>query len=1055
MRFGNLFFRLPRLTILAIGFISIVGISALNSLPRQEDPTMAERFGQIETRMPGASAVRMESLITEKVENALREIPEVKTIESISRSGYSLISAELYDRVAADEVDLIWSEVRDKMTDVRPFLPAEASMPEVKARGPLGETLAIAVMSEGTPISVLERIALELKARIASMPATKETDIRGAPEQEIRIDVDPFALARTGLSIDALSAIIMASDTKRASGQISGALSNLNVEVKGEFSSTERISSIPLRQLPDGGFIRVGDLAVVRKTIADPPNTIALVNGKRAIVVSTTMEAGNRVDLWSARVKKVVDAYADELPNMVEFEYIVDQNEYTEDRLVQLVMNMLMAIALVLVALLVSMGIRSALIVGSALPMTIALVLGGLSVLEVPLEQLSVTGLIIALGLLIDNAIVVVEDYRLERRDGHDFGDAIANSIAHLTIPLLASTATTIFAFMPIAMTPGGVGDFTGSMAVCVILSVGSSFFLALTIIPAIAGFVDKKWPIDASRSSAWWINGISMGQIGDLYQASIRSVVEKPWKGVAIGFILPVVGFALAPTMTLSFFPPTDRNQFQVQLELPATSSIYETWAATEKVRQIVDSRDEVVSSHWFIGESAPRVYYNMLANNDGIANFANGFVTTKHIDDPRDILIDLQKTLTRALPGARVMALPFEQGPPVSAPIAVRIIGPDIATLKRLGNDIRLILSRVEEVTYTSASMARSTPQLSIYPNEAMARKLDVSNIDIPRQISGELSGLPAGTVMEGATELPVMVRLASKIRSNAENIAFAPIMSSTRPDPTPGNTSNYHGIPLEQLAELVLEPTPDRIDRYQGERTNIVSGYLLPYTIPSVPTASFQRLIEQAKISVPPGYRIEFGGEAEERGEAVGNIISTFVFYLWLMIAVIVISLNSFRYAGAIGLVGVLSIGLALFGVRISGYPMGYMAFIGTLGLIGLAINGAIIVLSALKANRAALAGDQETIVRIVVDATRHIVSTTVTTIGGFIPLILFGGHFWPPLAMAIAGGVGGSAILALYLIPAMFVRFVRSDLKHLTSERTQPHSVIETARPGASG
>jgi len=320
---------------------------------------------------------------------------------------------------------------------------------------------------------------------------------------------------------------------------------------------------------------------------------------------------------------------------------------------------------------------------------------------------------------------------------------------------------------------------------------------------------------------------------------------------------------------------------------------------------------------------------------------------------------------------------------------------------------------------------------PQVSIYPNENMTRMLGLSNQQIPQQLNNDLSGLIAANVMEGSTVIPVRVRLDSAARNHLGEINSLPILGGNN---SGNNQFGYAGIPLEQLASIRLEPSPTRIDRYQNERINTVSGFLLPYAFPSEAVKDFRHRMEQHNITPPPGYRIEFGGEEEKRGAAVNNIMATFLTFLWLMIAVIVLSLNSFRHAAIIGLVGFLSVGLALLGVWMSGYPLGYTALIGTLGLVGLAINGAIIVLSALRGNDGAMAGDITATTKVVVNSSRHIVSTTITTIGGFIPLIIFGGNFWPPLAMAIAGGVAGSAILALILVPSLFCWNIRRDQRH---------------------
>ena len=662
MSLSNLFYRFPRLTILAMGFILLTGTSAYMNMPRQEDSTMAERFGLVEARLPGATAERVETLVTEKIENALREVPEVKEISSTTRSGFTSLQVALHDSVAADEVNLIWSEIRDKMSDIEPLLPAGAGKPKVDPRTPVAVTLGVAITSDVTPISGLERIATELKTRIAALPGTRETEIFGEPKQELLVEVDPQAMARANVSLPQLMQIINRSDTKLAAGELSGENYSLVVEVKGELSSAERIGSIPLPNSVGGQFQRVSDIANIRKHYIDPSEFIAILNNKRGILVSTTMETGRRVDDWVADAKAIVTRYDNELPEMVELEIIIDQNHYADERLTTLLTNLFLAIILVLVALFVLMGLRSAIIVGSAVPMTMAMVLVGLKALDIPLHQMSVTGLIIALGLLIDNAIVVVEEFKINRRDGADIQESIAEAIQHLFVSLLASTATTAFAFLPIALTPGGIGDFTGAMAVAVVLSVSSSFFLSMTIVPSVAGFFDRHFPTE-THSEKWWVHGLTLKKLGPIYQQVVRTAIEKPLLGIGASLILPIVGFLVAGTMTSSFFPPVDRNLFQVQVKMTAGSSLDQTMDAVNRVRAHFDGVPEIVESHWFVGERAPAVYYNMIGSSGEISSFANGFVTTSHVDDPQAILPPLQKELMSTFPGARVMALPFEQ--------------------------------------------------------------------------------------------------------------------------------------------------------------------------------------------------------------------------------------------------------------------------------------------------------------------------------------------------------------------------------------------------------
>lgn len=1030
----NNFFTNPRLTVISILFIFALGVSAAFSLARQEDPTMVERYANVLTFLPGATANRVESLISEPIETKLREISEIKKIQSVSRAGLSVLSVELYDHVAENQVDGIWSEIRDKLGDVQPTLPAATSEPDLQLSGPIASTIIVALKwntNEPIQLSLLSRLAQSLKIKLANMPGTKESNTYGAINEEILVSANPYALASAGLTTVDISRIIAAADTKQAAGRLSNSYSDMLVEVDAELISAERIARIPLKtQTGNGQTLRVSDVADVRKHAIDPPQSMSQHGTQRAVFVNAKMEKDLIIDDWIAGAYQVIDEFKATLPKGVQVQVVYDQNHYTGERMRALLTNLFMALAIVMLVLMLFMGVRSALTVGIALPLSGGMVLAGMSFLNIPLHQMSVTGLIIALGLLIDNAIVIIEDYKLRRRKGADIALAIEQSVSHLRIPLGASTLTTVFAFMPIVLAPGGIGDFTGTIGISVSLAVISSFLLAMSVVPAIAGFIERRYPPKATEddveTSAWWRNGYSNHKLTRRYRASVVAVLKRPWKGIAIGLVIPVIGFGLAPTLTQQFFPPVDRNQFQVQLTLPKHSSIFETQASVAIADEVLRSNARITDTFWTIGTGPPRTYYNVMLNNDGLANFAGGWVTTQSASATLELLPALQRELSDALPNAEIMALPFEQGPPTNAPIEVRVLGPDLDVLRNLGEQLRLLLSGIEDVTYTRASLSVSEPKLVFAPNENAAAAAGLSTGQIPGLLASALVGVPAGSVQEANTKLDIRVRLANANRDKVSDIRSLPMPTANANSIL---TSNRNGIPLDQLGTWSLQPAATTINRYQGERLTVVQAYLIPFTLPATVMGKFEQRLAASDFAVPQGYRLEIGGEAEERSRSVGNLLSIFAFFAVAMIAVVVLSLNSFRQAALIAFVGFLSVGLALFGLRLFGWPLGYTALIGTLGMVGLAINGAIIVLSALKADPAAQSGDVEGSADVVVDATRHIISTTVTTIGGFVPLILFGGTFWPPLATAIAGGVGGSAILALYTVPAVYQAITR--------------------------
>jgi multidrug efflux pump subunit AcrB len=1016
---ANLFYTNPRVSALLVLFIVVLGGAAFQGLARQEDPKMAERYAGVITFLPGATALRMETLISEPIETALREIPEIKELTSSSKAGQSVVGVELYESVSSSETDNVWSEVRDILGDTVPMLPPGTIEPELEIRQPIASTIIVALSWQHpseSQLGILSRIAETLRVNLANTQGTEIAETWGEAEEEIRVGLDPYKLVASGMSAGRVASAIAQADTKIPAGRLRSGSSDMLVEVQADLKSTERIARIPLAVSANNQTLRVSDIASVSKTTLDPPRSLAFHGSERVIFVNAKMRPGLQIESWTKSALTTVNKLDASLPDGIGLDVVYLQNTYTGDRMVSLGTNLVFALILVLLLLIWMMGLRSALTVGVALPLSGSMVLVGMMYLQIPLHQMSVTGLIISLGLLIDNAIVVVEDYKLKRKRGAQISTAIEQSIQHLWVPLGASTATTVFAFMPIALAPGGVGDFTGTLGVTVALSVASSFLLAMTVIPAFAGYLENRWP--SRGGGRWWQQGFSNPSLAAAYRRTLQVAINRPIIGIGAALIMPFIGFALAPTLTNQFFPAVDRNQFQVQIALPSQASIWETRDSVVRANEVLRSYPNVTDTFWTIGEGAPRVYYNVVSLNERVPSFASGWVNTTSAVDTEKVLKTLQDDLSRALPEAEVLAIPFEQGPPTNAPIELRIIGPDLNVLGREAQTLRALVSALPKVTFVRATLSTAEPKLAFAPRENAAAAGGLSTGELAQNINALLSGQAAGTVLEGNRQIPVRVQLADRYRNDMADLTTLPMLANNR-----------DGIPLQELGEWQLQPTASAIDRRQGERLSTVQAFLQPFTLPDTVMQDIRATLAEKGYQPPPGYRLSVGGVAEESAESMGNIVSVFVFFALAMTAVVILSLNSFRQAGLIGLVAILSFGLALLGLRIFGYPFGYMALIGALGMMGLAINGAIIVLSALKASPEASSGETEAVVNVVMDASRHIISTTLTTIGGFIPLIVNGGKFWPPLATAIAGGVAGSAIIALYLIPASYAAIQR--------------------------
>tara|TARA_R110001606_G_scaffold93511_2_gene207672 strand:+ start:7305 stop:10418 length:3114 start_codon:yes stop_codon:yes gene_type:complete len=1033
----TLFFRLPRLAILTMMVILVGGIGAISSLGRQEDPTLIERYGFVLTTLPGADAERMEALVTQPIEAALMELPEVNEVKSVSRPGVSQVSLDIREDLSEAEVDDAWTLIRQKVAFAESKFPAGTNTPEIHRQYVGAATLVVGLAWEGQgdpPLAVMGRMARELQDRFQRLPGTELTDLYGVPAEEIRIVVDPDALSAAGLTVRQAASLIASADSKTPAGRLRSEGGNVGLEVGGEFDNISRIRSVPLLQRPDGSEVRVSDVATVQKGFEDPTVRMALENGKRTIFVAAFISEDQRVDKWAETAQKVVRDFAENAPPGLRIDTVFDQSKYTNARLNGLAKNLLMSACIVFIVLFFTMGWRSALVVGSAIPLTVALVLILFKVFGHPLHQMSVTGLVISLGLLIDNAIVVVDDFDQMRARGSTRMEAIDKSLRHLFAPLAASTLTTALAFAPIALLPGGAGEFIGMIGLSVVFSITASFVISVTLIPAMAGWFDRTrgWETGmAKRPRRWWRDGVTVDFIADGYRATVEAVLRFPPLGIALSVAPAILGFYLVGQLPSQFFPQTERDQFQITMQLPPEASLSDTIASTKYASELMEAMEGVKSVTWVLGEPSPRVYYNMINNTEGVEGFAAGWVQLDGNQRTHEIVAKVQAEMRDAFPGARFLALPFEQGPPADAPIDFTILGNDFETLGRLGDEARTILAQTPGVTYTVASLELGAPTVSLKADESASALAGQRLTQLASAMNAELEGVRAGSIVEGTEELPVIV-----IGPDSRRGTLTDLRAMTVGD----------GTPLSALGTMSLDAKTAVVSRRDGQRMNQILAYLDPYTLPAPVFADFQARLEASDFQLPPGYAIRIGGEAENSGEAIGNLAGVGIPLVLVMAGAIMLVFNSFRMMLLILTTGFLSLGLAFFGVWLFNLPFGFNAIIGGLGLLGIAINGSIVVLSLLKASPAAMADDVIAQREIVMDATRHIVATTLTTMGGFIPILLTGDSFWMPLAAGISGGVAGSALLALYFTPAVFrimtMKPIRKTLVYLFGRRHIP-------------
>ncbi|MEW4528723.1 efflux RND transporter permease subunit [Maioricimonas sp. JC845] len=1056
----SLFYRNPRLTLLTVCLILVSGVSSFSMMPRMEDPMLSERVALVNTLLPGADAIRVESLVTEKLEHELLEIPEIKEIRSQSRPGVSQILVELRDD--AENVHEVWSRFRSKLDDAAVLLPAEASEPRFDTLDIRANALLVALKWTGdgsvdeadasmeeklaaTNFAVLCRLADELEDAIDALPGTEDTELFGRPDEEILVEIDEPRLAAMGLTVSDIARQLRHSDAKVSAGYLRGRGSELMLEVGGELDTLDRIAATPIRFGNGGESVNLGEIAQVRRGISDPPRRLCLVDGVPAVAIGAMVRPGDRLDGWTETAIGELRRFRSTLPRGVELVTIFEQNHYVETRLSDLIDNMLIGCLAVIGVTWFTMGWRSGVIVGAALPLSALMVIAGMRLLDIPIHQMSVTGLIIALGLLIDNAIVVVDEVNTRCRSGMRPAKAVSESVSHLAAPLLGSTLTTAFAFAPLALMQGPAGEFVGSIAISVTLAIFSSLFLAMTVIPAIAARAAES--ASTARGTGplyWWHFGFTSRRLTALYLKTLHYVFERPRLGICIGLILPVTGFALACRLPEQFFPPADRDQFHVEVSLPAHASLQETMRTVDDIRQHMLANEHVTSVDWFLGESAPSFYYNLITDDRDLPNYAQGLVKVGCGDSVCELIQQLQDELDASFPHARILVRQLEQGPPFNAPIEIRLFGPDLRVLDQLGSEVRQILSEVPQVVHTQAALGDSMPKLRVNVDEEEVRRSGLDHIAIATQLNDTLEGAIGGSVLESTEDLPVRVRVANTRRNDLGSIRSLNLHGNNA-----GGTDGFAGRSLASLGSVELHSDTPNIPHFGGLRMNEVHAYLQAGVLPARALSDFRQRLEAAGFELPAGYSMQYGGETAKRNEAVSNLLSNTSVLLVLMLATLVLALNSFRMAGIVALVGGLSVGLGLAALWLFGYPFGFMAIIGTMGLIGVAINDSIVVLAAIRQHPLAREGHRIAVCNVVHHATRHVVSTTLTTIVGFTPLLLAGGAFWPPLAVAIAGGVSGATLLALLFAPSVYLLVMFSK----ECEFKEPSSVRQSGDAGS--
>ena len=1013
MKFISIFLDRPRILFLTLAFILLSGISSIFTLPIQENPELAQRWASVTINYPGATPERIETQVINDLEAKLREIVEIDVLESTITQGFSNTLVELEQSVPPRLIEETWSRIQGKIDQVT--IPEESNILLRRSSGPpITVEYVIDWKGEGEPpIIMMSRLAQQLERKLSSIPATEKTAIYGEAEEEIVVEVDSAKMSSLGLSYQDISFAISSYDNKKPAGIVSDQYSEFLIRLTDNIISPKQIGEIPIRVINQSEIIRLEDIAKISKQPASPVEDIFLFNGKRVISVSATGSMSQRVFNYVDNAEKTVADIRQSLPEEFSIERIYDESKYVSDKFNELIKSFSIASFFVLSLSFFFLGIRPGIIVTAILPFSVSLVFLGCRLIDLPLHQTSITGIIIALGLLIDNGIIVVEDYKYRRSTGLSIKESINETLVNITSPLAAATATTVFAFMPIVTGEGSSVEFVGGLALTVIMSIASSLILALIMVPVLMSYMERI-PFFANINIHE--EGYKNEKILKRYRDFLTWSFDVPRRAIIISLALPILGFLLFGTIPKDFFPANDREMFRIHIELPTNSSSIKTMERSKLVRQqVIDSNlIEIEKDYWFVGRRMPRVLMNIVGGDDkeGSNNDAQAVFYAKDYYEMIENLPKLSKNLSSNNPDLVIFVDNFNSGPPVFADVSYRIIGDDVNILRQLGSKLELIINNAPDISHTKSEAA--------YSNTNIEFEFDSSNISLAgknteslvNELFAENNGIIVSSMLDSNKEIPIRVKGIIESKNIIGDASSLSISS--------GDGMDFIG----NFGVSRINKTTSYVTRRNSQRINNVEGWIWTGTLSSGTEQYIKEEVEEFERSLPPGYSMLVGGEAESRGESQAQIYSSAIIYILLITIGLVFALNSFRQTALILSVAIFSIGLSFLGLKIGQQNYGFIATIGALGLIGLSINDSIIVLSHIKEKARNTAITKAELIEVVIRSTRHIITTSLTTLGGFVPLI-FASIFFRPLAWGMSIGVIGATLTALLYIPAMFI------------------------------
>jgi multidrug efflux pump len=1028
-----------QLTLYFIILVAASGLYAYFKLGQREDPDFTFRTMVVRTFWPGATTEQVDREITDRIERKLQETPYFDMTNSYSKPGESLIVLQLRDSSDAAKVADVWYQVRKRIGDISSTLPVEA-------RGPFfndefGDVFGsiYAFTADGFTLSELRDYVELVRRRLLRIASVARIDLIGVQADKIHVEISHKKLANLDIGFSQIQNALQAQNAVAPAGSVNTESYAVPIRVTGHFRSVDAIRETPLRA--NGNTLRLGDIAKVERGYADPPEEKMRFQGKQAIGLAVAMVKDGDVLKLGEDLQREMQAVKAELPLGIDFAQVSNQPQVVKQSVTEFMRSLLEAVGIVLIVSFFALRLRAGLVVALTIPFVLAATFLLMLYFKIDLHRISTGALIIALGLLVDDAMIAIEMMSRKLEEGYDKFKAATYAFTHTAFPMLTGTLITATGFLPIATAKSSTGEYTFGIFAVVTMALLVSWVAAVVVTPFL-GFTFLK------EHKAPAVEGSDAIYAGRFYRG-FRALVE--WcighrktviAATAIAFVLGGYGMTLTEKQ---FFPSSNRSELMVELWLPEGSSLYATEVQVRKLEAILAKDSDIATYVSYVGNGSPRFFLS-LDQKLFRTNFAQTIVLTRNLEGREKVVGRLRTALESQFPGVRGRVERVPLGPPVSYPVQFRVVGPEIDKLKQVADEVASVVRRNPNTLDVNVDWGERVPALRVVIDQEKAQALGVSTQSVSRTLQATLSGAVIGTYREKDRLIDIELRAVPEERN---------VLSAIEDINVPTASGKY--VPLAQIAKVAQvfeEPIIWRRSRELAvtARADIIDGVQAPDV-----SMEINPQLESIRAKLPPGYRIDVGGAWEENTKAQASINAGFPLMLGIVMTLLMIQLQSFSRAFMVLLtapLGIIGVALALLAF---GQPFGFVAMLGTIALAGMIMRNTVILVDQIQQNIHAGLDPWEAIRESAVRRFRPIMLTAAAAMLAMIPLT--DNVLWGPMAVAIIGGLLVATVLTLLFVPALYAAWYRVKRPQevpagLPLVRSEPEAASGSRAPSAT-